>query len=249
MHQQLTDRTTIALITIAVVMAFCATASAQQVSITPSTPASQCLVVDTLWITFDGGLQDVEAAYFAVGFDATHLIPMAVIKAPAFDSSVFLDYTIFPNDSIVINMGFLIGDFDGPGDVAGIICAPGTNIVSTSVSFQTSILRDSSNAAIAHAAVGATMTTTCCCRFQGDLDSSGNFDIVDLVMLVDYVFRYGPTPYQDAGCPANRAEINCDLQPNVVDVVRLVEVAFRNGDPDYFICNPCECNPFPTSCP
>jgi hypothetical protein len=131
----------------------------------------------------------------------------------------------------------------------GIICAPGTNIVSSPITFLTSALRDPDNASIVHTAVDATITTTCCCRFQGDLDSSGNFDIVDLVSLVDYVFRNGAAPFQDPGCPANRAEINCDLQPNIVDVVSLVEVAFRNGDPNLFICNPCDCNPFPTGCP
>jgi hypothetical protein len=113
-----------------------------------------------------------------------------------------------------------------------------------------SVLRDPANADIPHStAVGAVVTTSCCCRFQGDLDSSGYFDITDVVALINYVFRYGAVPFQDLGCPANRGEINCDLAPNIVDVVRLIEVTFRNGDPDFFICDPCDCNPFPSGCP
>lgn len=249
MHQQLTGRTTVAIITLAVFMMIYATATAQQVTITPSAPASQCLVVDTLWITLDGAIQDVEAAYFAIGFDGTHLIPMAVIKAPDFDSSVFLDYTIFPNDSVVINLGFLVGNFDGPGNVAGIICAPGVSIMSSPISMQTSLLRDPNNAAISHTAVGATITTTCCCRFQGDLDSSGFIDILDIISSIDYTFRYGPVPFQDPGCPEHRGEVNCDQVPNAVDVITIINVAFRNYPQSTTFCNPCDCNPYPTGCP
>lgn len=249
MHQKLTGRTTVAIIALAAFMMTCATATAQQVSITPSTPASQCLVVDTLWITFDGALQNVEAAYFAIGFDDTHLIPMGVIKSPEFDSSVFLDYMILPSDSIVVNLGFLVGNFDGPGNVAGIICAPGVSTVSSPVTFLTSALRDPNNAPIAHTAFGATITTTCCCRFQGDLDSSGYIDILDLVASVDYTFRNGPVPFQDPGCPEHRGEVNCDQVPNAVDVVTILNVAFRNYLYDTTVCNPCDCNPYPSGCP
>lgn len=237
------------LLAFVVVAILCPVATAQQVSIGPSAAAGQCLVVDTLWISFDGALQDVEAAYFSLGYDNTHVIPMAVIKAPGFDSSVFLDYTIYPGDSITINMGFLVGNFNGPGNVAGLVYAPGTMITSTNVGFLASVLRDPDNNGIAHSNSGALVTTTCCCRWQGDLDSSGAVDILDVVADIDYIFRNGAVPFQDPGCPVNRGEVNCTFAPDVLDVVTLVNVAFRNYDYATTVCNPCDCDPFPTGCP
>lgn len=228
----------------------CPSANAQQVSIDPTAPAGQCLVVDTLWISFDATLQNVEAAYFSLSYDSSHFIPMGIIKAPSFDSSVFLGATIFPSDSMSINIGFLVGSFSGPGQVVGIVYAPGVSISSSTVDFMASVLRDTANADIPHStAIGAVVTTTCCCRFQGDLDSSGTFDIIDVVSLVEYIFRAGPVPFQDAGCPEHRGEITCDQTPNVIDIIELIEVTFRGGDPDFHICNPCNCDPYPTGCP
>jgi hypothetical protein len=43
-------------------------------------------------------------------------------------------------------------------------------------------------------------------------------------------------------------DANCDGTVNVFDVVLLVDIAFRNGDPNR-ICDPCLCTPYPTSCP
>ena len=238
-------------IVLAVLMALLAgDALAQQVMLSPSAPARKCLVVDTLWIMFDATLQDVEAAYFSLTYDASHVIPISVIKAPTFDSSVYLNYTIHTGDSISINLGFLVGNFDGPGPVAGLVYSPGTILTSSPVDFMASVLRDPDNNDIPHStAVGAVVTTTCCCRFQGDLDSSGYLDVLDVVADINYIFRNGDVPFQDVGCPENRGEVNCDQVPNVLDIIRIVNVAFRTYDYDAEICDPCDCNPYPTGCP
>jgi hypothetical protein len=225
-------------------------AEAQQVYLDPAGEIDECLNVDTLWIRFDASIQDVEAAHFKLTYDHTHLVPTAVIPDAGIASNLFLDYTIYPADSVIINLGVLSGNFDGPGRLVGIVLSAGVNIVTTPVGFGRSVLRNSDNQDIPHTTAGAMVQTRCCCRFQGDLDTNGVFsNIQDVVLLVDYIFRHGAVPPADPACPTHRGELNCDEIPNIVDVVRIVEVAFRSGDPKIWICNPCSCAPYPANCP
>jgi len=223
---------------------------AQRIYLDPATKVDECLNVDTLWVWFDAQVQDLEAAHIKLSYDHTHLIPTAVIANPAIAANLFVDSTIYPDDSIIINVGVLSGHFDGPGPLVGVVLTVGINIVTTPVNIVQSILRDSENHDIPHAAYGAAVQTGCCCRFQGDLDSNGILsNLQDVVLLVEYVFRQGAMPVVDPGCPTHRGELNCDDIPDVRDVVRLVEVAFRSGDPKIWICDPCRCAPYPSHCP
>jgi len=75
-------------------------------------------------------------------------------------------------------------------------------------------------------------------------------DILDVVIVTDIAFRNG-LPIIDSTCthaPGGRTDVNCDGLTNVFDVVLIVEVAFRGGDRSIF-CEPCRCNPYPSSCP
>jgi hypothetical protein len=64
--------------------------------------------------------------------------------------------------------------------------------------------------------------------FEGDLSGGPNntpncvVDVLDIVFLVNYVFRSGIPPI-----PPENADINCDGLDNVIDVVWLIDFAFR----------------------
>ena len=63
----------------------------------------------------------------------------------------------------------------------------------------------------------------------GDFSGNGVVDIGDVVYLVGYLYRNGPTPN-----PMESGDVNCDGTVDIGDVVYLVNYLFRNGPP------PCE---------
>ncbi len=65
----------------------------------------------------------------------------------------------------------------------------------------------------------------------GDLDASGQNDIVDVVYLVNYIFAGGPAP-QDDGL----GDVDCSQQVNIADAVYLVNYIFVGGPEP---CNAC----------
>jgi hypothetical protein len=227
-------------------------ACAQQVCFYPPLEVDQCVEVDTFWIYLDAQITDVEAAHFKVAYDHTHLSADAVFKftEAETDSNVFLSAEIYPDDSIIIDVGFLIDNFDGPGRMIGLVFTAGTPITQSSLIFEESVLRDPNNDDILHTTASATVETFCCCRFRGDLDTNEVYDVLDVVLLIDYIFRNGTIPLTYPGCPTHIGEINCDDVPDVLDVVALVDVVFRNFQPiEGRICNPCLCDPYPSGCP
>ena len=73
----------------------------------------------------------------------------------------------------------------------------------------------------------------------------------DVVQVVDVSFRGGISKF-DPNCTPTvavpREDVNCDGIVNVFDVVIEVDIAFRGGSVNQ-ICDPCQCTPYPTSCP
>ena len=64
----------------------------------------------------------------------------------------------------------------------------------------------------------------CCFGNRGDVNSSGNVNVVDIVFLVQYLFYSGTTP----ACLAE-ANVNGINNINVVDIVFLVQYLFNSG--------------------
>lgn len=58
----------------------------------------------------------------------------------------------------------------------------------------------------------------------GDIDFNGFHDLVDVVRVVDIVFRGGAMP-----SPPDRVDANCDNDFNISDVVKVIEFAFRGA--------------------
>jgi hypothetical protein len=100
--------------------------------------------------------------------------------------------------------------------------------------------------------VGYNFTVTaqplpCDCDRHGDVaGEDAEMNALDVVAVVDHVFRGGVPPKRDLVCPhLNRGDLNCDAVNDILDVVRLIDIAFRGGaDP----CQPCVCAPYPAVC-
>ena len=59
---------------------------------------------------------------------------------------------------------------------------------------------------------------------KGDANSDGNIDMLDLVYLVDFIFRGGPAPD-----PLLAGDANCDDDTNILDLTYFVDYIFRGG--------------------
>jgi alkaline phosphatase D len=101
---------------------------------------------------------------------------------------------------------------------------------------------------VAHSFVAPAAALPCACSSHGDVSGNdGIINVLDVVAIVDHVFRNGPMPTRDLVCPhLHRGDLNCDAQSDVLDVVHMVGGAFRSGS---VTCQPCDCPPFPAQCP
>ena len=61
-------------------------------------------------------------------------------------------------------------------------------------------------------------------NYRGDVNQDGLINSADLVFLIDYLFKGGPTPD-----PLSEADVNCDEVINSADVVFLINYLFKNG--------------------
>ena len=131
--------------------------SAGQVSLIPGFQVDKPSDLDTVWVHLDNNLVGVEIATFKVTYDENYLTPTAVIDGPDLPPSHLVQSHIYPQDSILIDIGILEGHFDGPGSLVGIVLTADTLVDATHLDFARSILRDSSNQDIVHTAQGASI--------------------------------------------------------------------------------------------
>jgi hypothetical protein len=58
----------------------------------------------------------------------------------------------------------------------------------------------------------------------GDYDFSGAIDILDIIYLINYLYKEGPAPY-----PILSADIDCSGLDNILDVVYLINYIYKDG--------------------
>lgn len=58
----------------------------------------------------------------------------------------------------------------------------------------------------------------------GDVNGDGNIDVGDVILLINYLFRSGPSPW-----PLVRGDVNGDCQVEVGDAVYLINYLFKGG--------------------
>jgi len=87
----------------------------------------------------------------------------------------------------------------------------------------------------------------CYCPDFCDLDRDGSLNPVDVVYLVNYVYKSLDGREQIAGCLGDNGDWDCDGAVNPVDVVWYVNFVYKTiGDGP---CDPCACFPYPDNCP
>ena len=67
--------------------------------------------------------------------------------------------------------------------------------------------------------------------FPGDANHDGSVGLADVVFMINYLFRGGPSPV----C-SNCTDVDCDCEISLVDVVYLINYLFRSGDPPQVGC-------------
>lgn len=82
-----------------------------------------------------------------------------------------------------------------------------------------------------------TIACECPCLDDPYCDGEGP-DLRDVVATIDVAFG-GVEEKRDEFCPAIRTDFDCSGYTNIVDVVRLISVAFREANPATELCQPC----------
>jgi len=76
----------------------------------------------------------------------------------------------------------------------------------------------------------------CSCSNFCDLNRDGTINPVDVVMIVNFVYKSIDTRKQIPGCPGDNGDFNCKDGINPVDVVQYVNFVYKQlGSP----CDPC----------
>jgi len=133
-----------------------------QVSLIPSFQLDKCGDKDTLWINMDGHVFDMEAYYCSLSYNNSYITPNTVINGPDLPAGSFKSY-YFTANRIIINVGILSGNFDGPGRILGIVLTANNQTLpdSTGVKFLASIMRDPNNQNIPHTTSDAYIKIDC----------------------------------------------------------------------------------------
>jgi hypothetical protein len=88
---------------------------------------------------------------------------------------------------------------------------------------------------------------TCDCSQFGDINRDGQLNPVDVVYMVNFVYKSQDARLQISTCPGDNGDWDCDGQINPVDIVYYVNYVYKNSGVGP--CDPCACDPYPTNCP
>lgn len=93
---------------------------------------------------------------------------------------------------------------------------------------------------------GIITITDCDCSHHGDIDGDGFITSLDLGLLIDHVYGGQPAPPSDPSCPhVDRGDVDCNGYDDSLDVGRIIDILYAGAS----ACEPCDCDPYPTSCP
>jgi hypothetical protein len=71
----------------------------------------------------------------------------------------------------------------------------------------------------------------CDCGVWGDVSAEGEVNPVDVVYMVNFVYKNQDLRVQPPNCPYEAGDVNCDEEVNPVDVVRYVNYVYKNITP------------------
>jgi len=80
------------------------------------------------------------------------------------------------------------------------------------------------------------IASACDCGVWGDVNDDGQVNPIDVVYMVNFVYKNQDARIQPPGCPYEAGDVDCDQQVNPVDVVYYVNFVYKNWDA---FCEPC----------
>jgi hypothetical protein len=122
---------------------------------------------------------------------------------------------------------------------------PGTFVIDsccTALANLCSVLDRDANLTYATFTAGVITVVACGCDCFGDPACDGiRSDIRDVVTTIDIALRgEANVPDPSQGCVTEPTDVDCSGATDIVDVVHVIEVAFRSADPATEYCDPCE---------
>lgn len=80
----------------------------------------------------------------------------------------------------------------------------------------------------------------CDCHANPAACSDPAVNVLDVLYTVNVAFRgFAEIDDNNPLCPIKATDVNCDGVSSVIDVIKMVDVAFRAGDPAEVFCDPC----------
>jgi len=89
-------------------------------------------------------------------------------------------------------------------------------------------LPGNNDCAVLIGAMGLECMNPCNCEVWGDVDGSEEINPVDVVYLVNFVYKNLDARVQPDNCPYEAGDLNCDEAVNPVDVVYYVNYVYKN---------------------
>jgi len=77
---------------------------------------------------------------------------------------------------------------------------------------------------------------TCDCGVWGDVNGDGQVNPVDVVYMVNYVYKNQDARIPPPVCPFEPGDVDCSYSVNPVDVVYMVNFVYKNQNA---FCDPC----------
>jgi len=87
----------------------------------------------------------------------------------------------------------------------------------------------------------------CDCSAFCDMDGVGQISPIDIVYIVNYVYKQLDARLVLADCPGDNGDWNCDGLVNPTDIVWYVSMVYKAYDIPP--CDPCPCDSYPDICP
>jgi hypothetical protein len=80
----------------------------------------------------------------------------------------------------------------------------------------------------------------CDCHANPAACSDPAVNVLDVLYTINVAFRgFAEIDDNNPLCPTKATDVNCDGVSSVIDVIKMVDVAFRAGDPAAVFCDPC----------
>lgn len=79
----------------------------------------------------------------------------------------------------------------------------------------------------------------CACLCATDPACNGIFDIQDIVAIINVAYRGYPS-IKSGNCPQADSDVDCSGETSTVDIIKMIDVVFRDAPAETVFCDPCK---------